>query len=334
MLQENNTKVLIFGYGSVGKKYANYFLKKKFQVIIFDPYKKRDNSKITIIRSYKDLLNLKKKIYYSVICSLAGDHFLNFKIATKLGIKNILIEKPLTNNFTELSKIKNIIKKKKINLHSNHSWELYDLDLFLKNIQQKYKMGNPLTFLSYGGAFCISTGAIHFFNIILKIFKININDVEIFSNIYKSDINPRSNKYKTFGGIVSLSNKNKNIIFNYSNFSKIKTIQTIIYKFHKINFYIDGKYNIYRTPKKNDNKKITYLENCKLIKKGKLYKKNNIDLAADFLIRKKIKIGFEYSYNSLIILFSIMVSDKMKKTIKVKDTINYLKKRSIRFLFT
>ena len=61
MLQENNTKVLIFGYGSVGKKYANYFLKKKFQVIIFDPYKKRDNSKITIIRSYKDLLNLKKK---------------------------------------------------------------------------------------------------------------------------------------------------------------------------------------------------------------------------------------------------------------------------------
>jgi phosphoglycerate dehydrogenase-like enzyme len=41
MLQEHNTKVLIFGYGSVGKKYASYFLKKKFEVIIFDPYQKK-----------------------------------------------------------------------------------------------------------------------------------------------------------------------------------------------------------------------------------------------------------------------------------------------------
>ena len=65
-------------------------------------------------------------------------------------------------------------------------------------------MGNPLTFISYGGAFCLSTGAIHFYNILIKIFKINIKDVEIHSNLYSSNINPRSKKYKTFGGVVNL----------------------------------------------------------------------------------------------------------------------------------
>ncbi|MDA9627107.1 Gfo/Idh/MocA family oxidoreductase, partial [Candidatus Pelagibacter sp.] len=264
MIQKSKSKVLIFGYGSVGKKYTHYFLKKKFDVIIFDPFVKINNSKITIIRNYKQLNKFKKKIDYSVICSLAGDHFSNFVEASNLGIKNILMEKPLTNSFNELNKIKNIIKKKEIKFHSNHSWELYKLETFLENTQLRYNMGKPLTFLSFGGAFCISTGAIHFFNIIRKIYKIKVKDMIIFSNLYQSNINPRSNIYKTFGGVVSLSDgEKKNIIFNYSNYSKIRTTQTLIYKFHKIDFFIDGTYHLYRTDKKNDHKKITFLEDVK-----------------------------------------------------------------------
>ena len=47
-------------------------------------------------------------------------------------------------------------------------------------------MGNPFTILSYGGAFCLSTGAIHLFNIFLKILSIKIKNLFIFSNIYNS----------------------------------------------------------------------------------------------------------------------------------------------------
>ena len=335
MAQNHKPKVLIFGYGSVGKKYSNYFLKKKIEVIIYDPFIKIKNLKITIIKNYRELNKFKNKIDYSVISSLAGDHYPNFQIASNLGIKNILMEKPLTNKFDELLKINHLIKKNKINFHSNHSWELYKLDSFLKHIQKKYRMGNPITFLSFGGAFCISTGAIHLFNIITKILKIDINDMIIFSNLYQSNINPRSNKYKTFGGIVSVSDgKQKNIIFNYTNYSKIRTTQTLIYKFHKIDFYIDGTYHIYRTDKKNDYKKITFLEDAKIIKKGKIYKQDNISIGADYLLKRKIKIGYWSAYNSNIILFSIMISGKLKKTIKIKDTIKYFKKNSKKFLFT
>ena len=113
MVNNLASTVLIFGYGSVGKKYAKYFLKKNYNVLIFDPYKKINNTKIKIFKSYKKLNKYKDKIQYSVICSLAGDHYNNFFIASNLGIKNILMEKPLTNNFNELYKIKKIKKKKK-----------------------------------------------------------------------------------------------------------------------------------------------------------------------------------------------------------------------------
>lgn len=335
MAKKSKSKVLIFGYGSVGKKYSQYFLKKNFDIIIFDPLIKIKDSNLKFFKNYNQLNKFINQIDFAIICSLAEDHYPNFYVASNLNIKNILMEKPLTNNFDELSKIKKIINKKRINFHSNHSWELYNLELFLKKIQLKHNMGNPLTFLSYGGAFCLSTGAIHFYNILIKIFKISFKDVEIFSNLYSSNINPRSKKYKTFGGIATISNgKKKNIIFNYSNESKIRTTQTIIYKFHKINFFIDGTYCIFRTNLKNDYKKITFLEEAKPIEKGYIHKHNNIFLAADLLLKKKIKIGYRSAYNSLIILFSIFVSSKYNKTIKLKKTVEYLKKNKNKFLFT
>ena len=331
------SKVLIFGYGSVGKKYAQYFSNKNFDILVFDPFIRIKNSNLKIFKSYNQLSKFINQIDFAIICSLAEDHYPNFCVASDLNIKNILMEKPLTNNFDELSKIKKIIKKKKINFHSNHSWELYNLGLFLKKIQKIYKMGNPLTFISYGGAFCLSTGAIHFYNILIKIFKINIKDVEIHSNLYSSNINPRSKKYKTFGGAVNLSDgkkKKTNIVFNYSNQSKIRTTQTFIYKFHIINFFIDGTYSICRTDTKSDHKKITFLEKTKFVDKGNIYKHNNIFLAAELLLKKKIKIGYESGYNSLIILFSIFISSKYKKVIKLKEIGKYLKKNNKKFLFT
>jgi hypothetical protein len=196
-------------------------------------------------------------------------------------------------------------------------------------------MGNPLTFISYGGAFCLSTGAIHFFNILIKIFKIKVDDVEVYSNLYSSDINPRSKKYKTFGGVVNLTDgKKKNIVFNYSNESKIITTQTLIYKFHKINFFIDGTYSIYRTNFNNDYKKITFLEKTKLIDRGKIYKINNIFLASDLLLKKKIKVGYKSGYNSLRILYSIFISNEYRKKIKLKEIGKYFKKKNKKFLFT
>ena len=108
------SKVLIFGYGSVGKKYAQYFSNKNFDILIFDPFIKIKNSNLKIFKNYKQLSKFINKIDFAIISSLAEDHYSNFCVASNLNIKNILMEKPLTNNFDELSKIKKIIKKKKL----------------------------------------------------------------------------------------------------------------------------------------------------------------------------------------------------------------------------
>jgi len=334
MSKKNKIKVLIFGYGSAGKKYAKYLFKKNFDILIFDPFAKIPSSNFIIFRNYKNLYEYKDRIDFSIISSLSQDHFTNFCAAIHLNIKKILMEKPLTNSFQELLKIKKIVDKKKIKFHTNHSWEYYNLDLFINKIQEKYKTGNPLAFLSYGGAFCLSTGAIHLYNILLRIFKINIKKLKIFSNLNISSINPRSKKYRTFGGIAHLFEGKKNITFNYSNQSKIRTRQIFIYKAHKLIFSIDGSYSLYRTSKKNDNKQITFLEEPKLINKGKMYKRNNIILAADSLIKNKIKVGYFSAYKSLIILFSIICSNYLKKITTTQRSIKFLKKNKKIFLFT
>jgi predicted dehydrogenase len=108
------SKVLIFGYGSVGKKYAQYFSNKNFDILVFDPFIRIKNSNLKMFKSYNQLSKFINQIDFAIICSLAEDHYPNFCVASNLNIKNILMEKPLTNNFDELSKIKKIIKKKKL----------------------------------------------------------------------------------------------------------------------------------------------------------------------------------------------------------------------------
>lgn len=334
MKKKNKKKVLIFGYGSVGRRYAEYFSNLSYEVLIFDPFKKTEDLAYKLFQGYEELKKYKEKISYCIVCSLAKDHYKNFFYASNLGIKDILVEKPLTNNFNKSLQIKKILKKKKINLHTNHSWEYFDLDKFLYKLEKKYSMGKPSSFISYGGAFCLSTGAIHLYNILIKIFRIKLKDLNIFSELDVAKINPRSEEYRTYGGLVVMSDHKKKIIFNYSNNSKIRTNQIFIYKFFKLIFSIDGSYSLYRTDLNKDNQKITLLNEPKIIEKGFIFKRNNIAIASDYLIKKKIKVGFKSAYNSLLIFFSVLLAHDLKKKISVSLALKHLMKKNFQYPFT
>jgi phosphoglycerate dehydrogenase-like enzyme len=85
------SKVLLFGYGSVGKKYAQFFSKKKFEILVFDPLIKIKDTNFKLYKHYKQLRQFINQIDFAVICSLAGDHYKNFCVASDLNIKNILM---------------------------------------------------------------------------------------------------------------------------------------------------------------------------------------------------------------------------------------------------
>jgi predicted dehydrogenase len=113
----NNKKIRlgIIGLGKMGKSHLNIlsFLNSAEVVFVSDlDVKKYNNSKFFFTKNPFSLL---KEVDAVII---ATPTFTHFDIIKKLGkkVKNIFVEKPLAQNFSEVKKIINFVKKNKINL--------------------------------------------------------------------------------------------------------------------------------------------------------------------------------------------------------------------------
>ena len=108
-------KVLVIGFGSIGKRHTNNLLKMK-------------QIQITICSKNKEALQLKKKgvtVYTTIEKALKEKHdigvicnetSLHIETAIKLAEKDyhIFLEKPLSNSLKNTSKLFRLIKKKKL----------------------------------------------------------------------------------------------------------------------------------------------------------------------------------------------------------------------------
>jgi predicted dehydrogenase len=113
----NNKKIRlgIIGLGKMGKSHLNIlsFLNSAEVVFVSDlDVKKYNNNKFFFTKNPFSLL---KEVDAVII---ATPTFTHFDIIKKLGkkVKNIFVEKPLAQNFSEVKKIINFAKKNKINL--------------------------------------------------------------------------------------------------------------------------------------------------------------------------------------------------------------------------
>lgn len=107
--RENNSKkkILIIGYGSMGKKYEN-ILKKNYEIFFYDKLKLKKKNYL------KNLKNLKsKKFLFSVICTPANMHKYYAAIMVRNSI-NFLVEKPLSTKKDGWPQIIKEIKKKNL----------------------------------------------------------------------------------------------------------------------------------------------------------------------------------------------------------------------------
>lgn len=98
-------KVLIIGFGSIGKRHAAIL--KNFKIISEVYILSRRNSKI--FKNINKLSQIKEiDPDYIIICSTTSDHFRHLKYIEKnFSKKIVLIEKPLFNKFHKFSILKN-----------------------------------------------------------------------------------------------------------------------------------------------------------------------------------------------------------------------------------
>ena len=106
---ENNYKICIVGFGSIGKKH--YLLVRKlypsYEIIIVS---KKTYLKLPKFIKIKKTIDeaLKENINAAIICSPASAHTKQAISIAKKGI-NLFVEKPLSNNLSNLDSLKDLI---------------------------------------------------------------------------------------------------------------------------------------------------------------------------------------------------------------------------------
>lgn len=81
----------------------------------------------------------------AIIASSSEAHFENIKFAVSLGIKNLLIEKPICLNTKELKKIITLRDKYNLKIWVNHERRYHYLYRYVKDLIQSKKYGNLRT---------------------------------------------------------------------------------------------------------------------------------------------------------------------------------------------
>ena len=299
-------KVLIIGYGSIGKRYHD-ILKKKYNVYLLD-------KKLTFInpskqKSLKSFLNL-NVIKFCIICSPPETHifYLNFFKKYKIPL---LIEKPLilTKQIYKLEKIINYYRNKTVAVSSNiffdqNFYKIYDVVLKnkrkiqniklefkynLKNMVGNYSKNKYYYHDNLGGGVILDCMS-HEFQIFFKIFgKPKIE--------FLKTTKDKNNNYTQYMKLKVLFEKKIKIscIFDYGSKIRERSINILFKK----------------------NKYLKYIETNKPINKKIL---TNLD--------SKIKLKKQNSnipYLNQLIYFEKVIAGKKKTIININDSLKLLK---------
>ena len=164
--------VFIIGLGRMGERYLKIIKKMRINLIgIYDKNKKKvdeigNNYKIEKSKLFYNLKNFPQvKPKFLIISTTAESHFNLIKLCSKVGVKNVMVEKPLATSIKECDEILKISKKNKIKICVNHAGRFSNQISYLKNIIMSKKLGN-LNSLNYlCGNIGITMNGSHFFDI-------------------------------------------------------------------------------------------------------------------------------------------------------------------------
>ena len=137
-----NLKILVVGYGSIGKRHISNLTKIGKIKIIVHTKRKKDNflkkNNCSVFSKLENCLN--ENPTAAIICNETSLHV---KIATKL-IKNnihVFIEKPLSNSLIGIKQLKKMVRAKRIITHIGCVQRFHPITKKTKEIIQKKSIG-------------------------------------------------------------------------------------------------------------------------------------------------------------------------------------------------
>jgi len=134
-------KILVVGYGSIGKRHVKNLLEfSKCEILILTK-QKISTDKETRIKYFDSLTDvLKEKPEIGFITNETSYHI---EIALKLAKKNmhLFIEKPLSNSIKNIEKLQKIVKERKLITQMGCNWRFHPCIKKIKDILIKNEIG-------------------------------------------------------------------------------------------------------------------------------------------------------------------------------------------------
>ncbi|KAB7884536.1 hypothetical protein GA417_11370 [Poseidonibacter ostreae] len=144
-------KILIIGFGSIGKRHFNNILTLGYNNITIVSR----HSKVEKYKSYDNLENAFKNNRYDtvIISTETSAHIKTLENVLKYDVKNIYLEKPISHEYKKYQDIKSVIKEKKINLVVGYDLH-FELGLLkIKELIEKNSLGSIVSFIAEVGQY-------------------------------------------------------------------------------------------------------------------------------------------------------------------------------------
>ena len=234
--------VLVVGYGSVGKKYAEAFHASGYDVLVLDPFScsERHDSFTTwsqVYEKYSAVDNI-------ILSDFAETRFDNLNNAMALKPKKVLLEKIVTNDLKNVNKIEKISENGGCKLWTHLRWEILNLDKHVARLASEYDLGKFCALNVTAGNSCLSVGGAHWVGLYLQLSNKN-QDILVQSNITQSYDSPRSKDLSVLSGNIHLSSDGGDLNLIFHRESRIAPSACFLFEGGYINFSINGELVVY-----------------------------------------------------------------------------------------
>lgn len=222
-------KVVVIGYGSIGKRHVAALIEKSQNIWVVDP---RDIShevppNVTTTKSLEAVNFVPDRKCLAVVANWGPDHIATIEDLAKNGFRNIILEKPMVTSLRALVFLKELESRYNLIIMVNQGWHFSDFYDAISDAEKQNQMGSPVAIWSVGGARCLSTTGSHVIHMATRIFKSESN--EYTATLKMEKINPRARHLEYVEGVASIHySGGQRLSLSYTNSSAIEG-STFIY---------------------------------------------------------------------------------------------------------
>lgn len=198
-------KSLLIGFGSIGRRHLRELSSRSQEVVVYDlrnnfPEIIEEVGNAHFYSDWETLTASHKSFDFAVVSTWGPNHLQQLRNVRVLGVKSVLIEKPLAASLRDIHEIENIAKSGGIRLFENFHFRYCYFKTAIQKLEEQFNLGNLIQFNISGGAKCVATTGIHYLDLCEWI--LEQRPVSVMSDLSYSYINPRSPNLRIYGGLA------------------------------------------------------------------------------------------------------------------------------------